>query len=80
MFWFHVDGALAASYMPFLEMAHKNGLTDVEPASEFDFCLDFISSIVTSGHKFMGTPWPTGVYLTKYNLIGYKQESISHAD
>ena len=36
-FWFHVDGALAAAYMPFLDMAYKNGMTDVKPASTFDF-------------------------------------------
>ena len=69
-FWFHLDGALGAAYMPFLEMAFKNGLTDVEPASVFDFRLDFISSIVTSGHKYIGTPWPCGVYLTRNSLLG----------
>ena len=69
-FWFHVDGALGAAYMPFLEMAFKNGLTDVEPASVFDFRLDFVSSIVTSGHKYIGTPWPCGVYLTRNSLLG----------
>ena len=68
-FWFHVDGALGAAYMPFLEMAFKNGLTDVEPASVFDFRLDFVSSIVTSGHKYIGTPWPCGVYLTRNSLL-----------
>ena len=62
-FWFHVDGALAAAYMPFLEMAYKNDLTDIKPASTFDFRLDFILSIVMSGHKYIGTPWPCGVYL-----------------
>ena len=76
-FWFHVDGALSASYMPFLEMAYKNGLTDVEPASAFDFRLDFVSSIVTSGHKFMGTPWPTGVYLTRNKLLSSTLQSIN---
>ena len=64
-FWFHVDGAFAAAYMPFLEMAYRNGLTDVQPASVFDFRLGFISSIVMSGHKYIGTPWPCGVYLVK---------------
>ena len=51
--------------MPFLEMAYRNGLTDVQPASVFDFRLGFISSIVMSGHKYIGTPWPCGVYLVK---------------
>ena len=64
-FWFHVDGALSAAYMPFLEMAYKNGLTDIQPGPVFDFRLDFIMSIVTSGHKFIGTPWPCGIYLVR---------------
>ena len=64
-FWFHVDGALSAAYMPFLEMAYKNGLTDIQPASIFDFRLGFVSSIVMSGHKFIGIPWPCGVYLVR---------------
>ena len=64
-FWFHVDGAIAASYMPFLEMAYKKRLSDIKPASVFDFRLDFITSIVTSGHKYIGLPWPTGVYIVK---------------
>ena len=64
-FWFHVDGALSAAYMPFLEMAYKNGLTDIQPAPLFDFRLDFVMSIVTSGHKFLGIPWPCGVYLVR---------------
>ena len=76
-FWFHVDGALCASYMPFLEMAYKNSLTDIRPASPFDFRLKFVSSIVTSGHKFIGTPWPTGVYLTRTGLLCNKDQSTS---
>ena len=75
-FWFHVDGALCSAYMPFIEMAYKNGLTDVEPASVFDFRLDFVSSIVTSGYKFIGTPWPCGIYLTRNSLLNSKHASI----
>lgn len=61
-FWFHVDRTLSAAYMPFL---YKNGLTDIQPASAFDFHLgfEFISSITMSSHKFTGTPWPSGVYI-----------------
>jgi histidine decarboxylase len=76
-YWFHVDGALCASYMPFLEMAYKNGLTSIKPASVFDFRLDFISSIVTSGHKFIGTPWPSGIYLTRNSALCPTKTSIS---
>ena len=77
-FWFHVDGALSAAYMPFLEMAHKNGLTDVKPGPIFDFRLDFVSSIVTSGHKWIGAPWPCGIYLTKSGLIKQSSDFISY--
>ena len=69
-FWFHVDGALGAAYMPFLEMAFKNGLTGIESASVFDFRLDFVSSIVTSVTSiYIGTLWPCGVYLTRNSLL-----------
>lgn len=66
-FWVHIDGAFAAAYSPFLEMAYKNGLTDVQPPSPFDFRNDFVTSIVMSGHKFIGTPWPCGVYLVRHS-------------
>ena len=64
-FWFHVDGAFSAAYMPFLEMAYRNGLTNTKPASVFDFRLHYISSIVVSGHKYIGIPWPCGIYLVR---------------
>lgn len=65
-FWIHIDGALGATYMPFLEMAAKSGLRgDLEPGPVFDFRLDFVASIVTSGHKWIGAPWPCGIYMTR---------------
>ena len=76
-FWFHVDGALSAAYMPFLEMAHKNGLTDIKSGPVFDFRLDFVMSIVTSGHKWVGVPWPCGVYITKSGLLLQSSNVIS---
>ena len=36
-YWFHVDGALGASYMPFLKMAFNKGLTNIVPSPDFDF-------------------------------------------
>ena len=74
-FWFHVDGAISAAYMPFLEMAYKSGVTNIEPASIFDFRLDFVSSIVTSGHKYIGTPCPCGIYLTRTKLLPSRESS-----
>lgn len=63
-FWFHVDGALGAAYMPFIEMAHQAGkISDRGP--NFDFRLPFVHSLVMSGHKWIGSPWPCGIYMTK---------------
>jgi len=68
-FWIHVDGALGATYMPFIEMAHKKGLLK-EQGPVFDFRLPYVHSISTSGHKWVGAPFPTGIYMTrvKYQL------------
>ena len=59
-FWFHVDGALGAAYMPFLEMTEEN-----PDLPMFDFRIEDIHSITMSGHKWIGTPWPCGVYMSK---------------
>ena len=67
-YWFHVDGALGASYMRFIEMAYENGMIKEKPGPIFDFQLDFVCSIVTSTHKWIGAPWPCGVYLTRSSL------------
>ncbi len=55
--WFHVDGALGAAFAPYLE-----GTAYELP--KFDFQAG-VHSIVTSGHKWMGAPFPCGVYLSK---------------
>ena len=67
-YWIHVDGALGASYMPFLQMAFHLKETSVQPAPIFDFRLPFVCSINTSGHKWPGAPWPLGIYMTKTGL------------
>jgi len=64
-YWIHVDGALGASYMPFLQMAYDQKKTGVKPGPIFDFRLPFVCSINTSGHKWPGAPWPLGIYMTK---------------
>ncbi|MFN9621640.1 MAG: pyridoxal-dependent decarboxylase [Cyanobacteriota bacterium] len=68
-FWIHVDGALGATYMPFLEKAYEQGRIR-ERGPVFDFRLPFVHSIATSGHKWIGAPVPTGIYMTrvKYQL------------
>lgn len=63
-YWIHVDGALGASYMPFLEMAYNQGQNQSCPPV-FDFRLPWVNSIVMSGHKWLGTPWPCGLFMTK---------------
>lgn len=67
-FWFHVDGALGAAYMPFLEMALKENKLQMDSNYRFpifDFRIKEIHSISMSGHKFIGAPWPCGIYMTK---------------
>lgn len=63
-YWFHVDGALGAAYMPFIEMAYSEGLYP-QRGPNFDFRLPFVHSISMSGHKWIGAPWPCGIYMTK---------------
>lgn len=65
-YWIHVDGALGASYMPFVNMASKSCLRPgLVAGPKFDFSLPMVSSIVASGHKWPGAPWPCGVYMTR---------------
>lgn len=63
-FWIHVDGALGTAYMPFLEMASKKDHS-VKRGPVFDFRLPGVCSIVMSGHKWPGVPWPCGIFMTK---------------
>lgn len=64
-FWIHVDGALGASSIPFLKMAMNKGLTKKVDIPDFDFKVPLVNSLVTSGHKWPGAPWPCGVFMTK---------------
>ncbi|KAA5828460.1 hypothetical protein F1721_28920 [Saccharopolyspora hirsuta] len=66
-FWIHVDGALGASYLPYLKKAHDAGLLAGEDLEipDFDFRVPQVSSIVTSGHKYPGSPWACGIYMTR---------------
>ncbi len=75
-YWFHIDGALGASFMPFINMAMKTGQLNADNCSEcslkfpeFDFSLPYINSIVTSGHKFLGAPTPCGIYMSKHKYL-----------
>ncbi|MFE2755725.1 hypothetical protein ACFXGA_27365 [Actinosynnema sp. NPDC059335] len=79
-FWVHVDGALGAGFMPFLRIAaaeERGSELAIQlhreikgKIPEFDFGLevhgvDVVSSLVMSGHKWPGAPWPCGVFMTK---------------
>jgi histidine decarboxylase len=61
-YWIHVDGALGASYLPFLQKAGSRIEGNIPI---FDFSLPFVHSIVTSAHKYPGCPMPGGIYMTK---------------
>ncbi|NEB80886.1 histidine decarboxylase [Streptomyces sp. SID14478] len=65
-YWVHVDGALGTAYMPFLRMAVDRGEIPAGPSPfpAFDFRVPDVSSIVVSTHKWIGSPWPGGAYLT----------------
>ncbi|MEU6149001.1 hypothetical protein ABZ816_03280 [Actinosynnema sp. NPDC047251] len=79
-FWVHVDGALGAGIMPFLRQAAEEDPTSELAIAlhrelkgkvpEFDFGLrvdgvDVVGSLVMSGHKWAGAPFPCGVFMTK---------------
>lgn len=67
-FWFHVDGAFGASYLPFLEMAINNGLTDTtfpDGFPVFDFRIPEVMSITVSIYKWLGCPFPSAIYMTR---------------
>ena len=67
-FWFHVDAALAGTYMPFIEMGHRQGMIKDAPGPVFDFRLEGVSSIAVSVSKHIGGPWPSGFYLTRTGM------------
>ena len=75
-FWIHVDGALGASYMPFVKMAanmekYKPFFKKLDgyTGPDFDFRNEMVHSIVSSGHKWPGAPWPTGLYMTRQKYL-----------
>lgn len=66
-YWIHIDSALGAAYAPYLQMAHDAGLIDDSPPI-FDFRLPYVHSLTMSAHKWMGTPWPCGIFMTRTGL------------
>ncbi|OOE51786.1 hypothetical protein [Salinivibrio kushneri] len=80
-YWIHIDGALGANYAPFIQMASPHDMPlpnnlgknipkeDIAAMPAFDFSLPMVHSMVASGHKWPGSPWPTGVYMTKQKYM-----------
>ena len=64
--YIHCDGALAGSYGAFMD-----------PRQAFDF-KDGADSISISGHKFVGSPIPSGVILTKRSLKDRISKGIAY--
>jgi histidine decarboxylase len=64
--YIHCDAALAGSYGAF-----------IEPRIPFDF-EDGADSISISGHKFIGSPFPSGVIITKRSLRDRIARGISY--
>lgn len=65
-FWVHVDGALSAGYASYLIEGQQASWN----LPNFDFAIPEVCSVLMSGHKFPGAPWPCGVFMsrTKYQL------------
>lgn len=64
--YIHCDAALAGTYGAF-----------IEPKQAFDFA-DGADSISISGHKFIGSPIPSGVIITKRSLRDRISKGISY--
>ncbi|WP_166385927.1 histidine decarboxylase [Polaribacter sp. 11A2H] len=64
--YIHCDAALSGCYGPF-----------IEPRIPFDF-QDGADSISISGHKFIGSPFPSGVIITKRTLKDRISKGISY--
>ncbi|MCK5906855.1 MAG: histidine decarboxylase, partial [Flavobacteriales bacterium] len=65
-YYIHADGALSGMISPFLE-----------PKPNFDFA-DGADSMSISGHKFLGSPIPSGVVIAKKNNIERISKSIAY--
>lgn len=74
-FWLHVDGALGAAYLPFVEMAFNQQLIS-QRGPIFDFRNPAVMSVGCSMHKWLGGPWPSGVFLTR---TGYQLQPPDEA-
>ena len=67
-YYIHCDAAFSGAFAPFIENGPK-----------FDFA-EGIDSISISGHKFIGSPIPCGIILTKRQHRNRVANSISYVD
>lgn len=66
-YYLHADGALHGLILPFTNSSKKVKLTDIH-------------SIAISGHKFIGSPLPCGIFLTQKLLIEKLRNYIEYVD
>jgi len=74
--WTHIDGALGAAYLPYLEMAYQQQLTPAR-GPQFDFSLPYVNSIVMSSHKWYGAPFASGIYMSREK---YRMRPATHPE
>lgn len=73
-YWIHIDAAICGNTLPWIEQAQINGAWQHDSKEgqfpHFDFRIPEVSSICASPYKWIGAPWPYGIYLArgKYRL------------
>lgn len=72
-FFVHLDGALFGMMLPFVE-DHK----DPSAAKTITFKKPGIGSISVSGHKFLGSPVPCGIVITRKKFIERLSQDITY--
>jgi len=65
-FHIHCDAALFGGFLPFL---------DPHPSIDFTQPID---SLAISGYKFIGSPFPCGIFLTRKDLIEYIKQDVEY--
>jgi histidine decarboxylase len=70
-FYIHLDGALSGTILPFLK-------GDSLAKSALSFRNDEIGSISASGHKFIGSPIPCGILITRKTYLDNLSVDISY--
>jgi histidine decarboxylase len=64
-YYIHCDGALHGLILPYTQSKKRFNLTDVH-------------SVSISGHKFIGSPIPCGVFLTRKEIIDQQKNYIEY--